>query len=213
MNINKILLVSNVILILAVGTLFVLFFSDNKTSHTGSENIPLIDSLKNENIEVSDFRIAYINVDSLLANYKYYTKLEDELAVSKKKKQAQMEYAMNAFQKDYEKFVKKAQRGDFLTQASAQSAEQDLLRRQQELQQMEVNSQEQLMKEQELLFRKLNDTIVNYLKSYNKNKYYQYVVGTDGGLLYANKSYNITDTVLSALNSRYKNDSADNAEK
>jgi len=49
----------------------------------------------------------------------------------------------------------------------------------------------------------LLDTVTNFLKIFNKDMKYRYILNS-GSFLYGNEGLNITDTITSLLNSRYK---------
>ncbi len=91
---KKTQLIINVILIAGLVVLFVLFFTKN-TDSSSKDNISetKTDSLKLDNIEKSK-DIAYINVDTLLRNYKFYDELEARLLNKQKKLESQLNSKM-----------------------------------------------------------------------------------------------------------------------
>jgi outer membrane protein len=53
--------------------------------------------------------------------------------------------------------------------------------------------------------QKVNRTIEEYLKEFNKDKGYTYILGyQEGTIYYKDASYDITDEVLKGLNEKYK---------
>jgi outer membrane protein len=53
--------------------------------------------------------------------------------------------------------------------------------------------------------QKVNKTIEDYLKEFNKDKGYTYILGyQEGTIYYKDTSFDITGSVLKGLNERYK---------
>ncbi len=199
---KKTQLIINVILIAGLVVLFVLFFTKN-TDSSSKDNISetKTDSLKLDNIEKSK-DIAYINVDTLLRNYKFYDELEARLLNKQKKLESQLNSKMAKFQRDVEEFQRKVQLGSFLSQASAQSQQEELGMRQQKLLQLKDDLSMQLAQETQNMNNILLDTVVNYLKIYNKDKKYQYILNS-ASFLIGNPSNDITSEIIKGLNKRY----------
>ena len=186
-------LIINVILIAGLIVLFVLFLTNKNTDKATENTQQTTDTLKTENIERSN-EIAYINVDSLLRNYKFYDELEAKLMDKQKKLESQLNAKMAKFQRDVNEFQKKVQLGSFLSQASAQSQQEELGMRQQKLLQLKDDLSMQLAQETQNMNNQLLDTVVNYLKIYNKDKKYQYILNS-ASFLIGNPANNITNEI------------------
>ena len=65
-----------------------------------------------------------------------------------------------------------------------------------------------LAEEEQVMNRQVLNSIMDYLKEYNKDHGYHYVLSNafGGPLLYSNETLNITQDVLSGLNETYQND-------
>jgi len=196
-------LIINAILIIGLIILFVLFFSNNNDSKIDNDlKSKTNDSLKTESFNKSN-DIAYINVDSLLRKYKFYNKLEAKLLNKQKQLESQLNSKMAKFQRDVNEFQKKVQLGSFLSQASAQSQQEELGMRQQKLLQLKDDLSMQLAQETQNMNLQLLDTVVNYLKIYNKDKKYQYILNS-ASFLIGNPANNITNEIVKGLNKRYE---------
>ena len=184
--------------------MYVLHFT-GKTSISGSSETPN-NIITNQNLDSLATRdIAYVDIDSLLLHYRLSEDLNDAFLIKQQNLKAEVENNTTKFQQDYEAFVKKVQRGGFLTQQRAAEEEQRLAERQQELQNLQYDLSNRLMQEQQKMTLELYDSIVSFVREYNRKLNYTYILGNSegGGLLYANGNLNITADILKGLNERY----------
>jgi outer membrane protein len=196
---KNISLILNAILFVAVGVLFVLQFSGKSPSSTNdSKKNAKKDSLL-ANVKED---IAYINVDSLLNNYKFYEELESKLMDKQKMMEADLNRKMAAFEKEANEFQKKVQNNSFLSQESAQRQQEELQEKQQNLYKLRDDLSLELQKESQNLEMQLLDTVTNFIKVYNKDMKYRFILNS-ASFLYGNEGLDITDTITSLLNSRY----------
>jgi outer membrane protein len=104
--------------------------------------------------------------------------------------------------RDYQEKVTKG----LVTRATAAQMEQALLQQQQELMSLRDQLQANLMEEEQVMNRQILEYITNFLEE-NREKYnFQYVMGKSFGgiILYSDSALDITDTVLEAINQKYK---------
>lgn len=191
-------LIINSVLFIAVVVLFALHFNSKSASKTNTEKLNL---KKANNINVND-DIAFINVDSLLKKYKFYEELESKLLEKQKGMEANLNSKSSAFEREAAEFQKKVQNNSFLSQESAQRQEQELMEKQQNLYKLREDLSNELMKESQDLEKQLLDTVTNFLKEFNANGKYRYILNS-ATFLYGNEGLNITDTVAAILNERY----------
>jgi len=87
-----------------------------------------------------------------------------------------------------------------------QEIEQQLNAEGQNFQQLQMEYNQQLNEEMQVMNRKLYEDIVEFLKEYNKEHRYAYILSDSygGGLLYAEKSLDITWDVIRKMNEKYK---------
>ena len=128
------------------------------------------------NAELSGMKIAYVEIDTLLAKYK-------------EKQEFQKKYESNAF----------------LSPERAQQEYNRLAKMEQDLQELSNKLQNGLMEDNNtnsLLFR---DSINAFLKEYNKTRGYSLIFSNTGfdNLLYADSAFNITKEIVDGLNARY----------
>jgi len=198
---NKINLLIQSVLIIAVAILYYLHFNRKAPSENSgiatSEMQPAIYS------SGSGSGIVFINSDSLLDNYVYFKDQKVEFESKQKKIRSELESESNKLQRDVESYQ---QRSVGMTDMQRQIEEEQLMMRQQKLMQRKDELLEKLDDEQarssEELFTRLSD----YLRRYNKDKNYHFILGYQkgGGILFANDSLDITAPVLQGLNKEYE---------
>jgi len=191
-------LIINSVLFVAVVVLFLLHFNSNSCKKESSKKV---NQKKIDNINVKD-DIAYINVDTLLKKYKFYDELESKLLEKQKGMESDLNRKSAAFEKEATEFQKKVQNNSFLSQESAQRQEQELMAKQQNLYKLREDLSNELMKESQGLEKQLLDTVTNFLKEFNADCRYRYILNS-ATFLYGNEGLNITDTVAGILNERY----------
>ena len=149
--------------------------------------------------------IAYVEVDSLLTQYKFCTENKSVLEAKSKQYQSQVAAKMAQVQKAYADFQQKMQNGTFTTREQAEAAQLRIQRMQQEGAKLEEQLQKRMTAEQEKFNNTLRDSLQSFLKDYNKDMGYSMIVSKQGdNVLYADPSLNLTKAVIEGMNKRYK---------
>ena len=181
----------------------ILSFTGNTSGETeiasgDKTNRQVVDSL-------DEVRIAYVNIDTLLLEYKLSIKLNEDLLTQQAKSRANLENQIKAFERDYNSFMEKVKLGSFMSQASMESQQKELIDKQQRLEQLDRELSESLMIKQAEMNEQLYDTIMNFMKSNYQDKY-SLILGNAAGaaILYAMPEMDITREVVDALNERYE---------
>lgn len=199
---NKIILtISSVALLISIAALLLTVFSKNKTVAPQAVN----NAVSFSNDSAISGNVAYVNLDTLLLQYKYSIKLNEDLLTEQAKAKANLESRMRAFEKKYNDFAEKMRLGSFLSQQSMESQQNELLQEQANIQQLEQDLTEKLMMKQADLNAELLDSVSNFIKEFNNGKYVL-ILGsvTGGGILYAEPDMDITNEVVTQLNERYE---------
>jgi outer membrane protein len=190
------LLVLNLVLLVAVGVLFWLHFS--KPAVTAAATVPVA---KAEG-PAGQCRIAYFEMDSIENSFSMVKDVKTELD----RKEDQMRNELGRMEKEYRNKAAQYQaQAVNMNQTQSEMAQRDMMQTQQVMQ-----SREQQLKQeyQDLQMRKLQDVrnkIEGFLKEYNKNGAYSYIVSYEPGLIfYKDSAYNITNEVIKGLNAEYK---------
>jgi len=182
---------------IAIIALFVIVFSlNNNTDASNNDNV------KDTTIH-KEHKIAFVNVDTLLKRYEFYNVLEKRLMDKQKSLENDLNRKMIAFEKEAQDFQRKLQTNSFLSQESAQRQEQELIIKQQNLYKLREELSNELAQETQNLEKQLLDTVTNFLKEFNANKKYDYILNK-AAILYGDESLDITDTLINLLNKRYK---------
>ena len=188
-------IVLNVILAIAVVVLYVLHF-------TGGHDA---DSSEQASVSATptNLSIAYVNSDSLLANYDYFKELEKKFMDKREKLNAEYQNRAEGLQREVQNFQSTA--GN-MTISQARAVEEDLRKKQQNLMMYQEQLGQQLMQEEATMNSDLYDKVSDYLHNYGSNKNLQIVLTyTKGsGVLYANEGLDITNEVMLGLNDAYK---------
>ena len=153
-------------------------------------------------------KIAYVEVDSIMSQYKF---CKDYSLILQKKgqniqntlaqKQQQLEAAAANFQQ-------KIQQNAY-TREQAQGIQAQLQRQNADLQALNQRLSGEFQNETEKYNNALRDSIKHFLASYNKDKKYSLILSKAGdNILYADKAHDITNDVIAGLNKAYKSSPA-----
>ncbi len=155
---------------------------------------------------LSGMKIAYVEIDTLLSQYKFCIDLNEEMV----KKSENVRLTLNQKAKDLDnqkqEFQTKYQNNAYLSPERAQQEYNRIAKLEQDLQNLSNKLQSELISENEKNSLQLRDSINTFLKEYNKTKGYSLIISNTGfdNLLYADSCYNITKEIVDGLNARYK---------
>lgn len=177
--------------------------SCNQNANTGAANTAN-DSATTAANSVEEGRIVYINSDTLAEKYEYYkdvrTKLEDKV----KKAQSDLQSKGQAFQREVSEYQQKA---GTMSASDRQATEERLARKQEELGRLDQNASASIAQDESTEFTNVYTTITTYLKKHAEEKDYKLVLTysmTNPTVLYADSNMDITEEVIAALNTEYK---------
>lgn len=193
---NKIQIVINVILVAAVATLFGIVLAGKKPASAEvavsnpSEVMP----------------VAYLNVDSLLANYTFAQEASEKLMTKQEDARVKMNTKLRTFQNEVADFQRRLENNGFLSRERTEQAQQKLAKKEQELQELEAKLTQDIMLENQKLNVQLADSLTNYLKEFNADGRYHVILSNTAkdNVLMAADQYDITDEVVAGLNARCK---------
>jgi len=158
-----------------------------------------------DNPPLSGVSIAYVDLDSLTANYSMTIDLANALEEKLRKLDAELSNRQRKFQANVTDFQNKANRG-LETRARLAEIQEQLAIEEQNLMQLAERYRMEMGEEQAVMQRQILQSIMDFLQEYNKDKRYQFILGNafDAKILYADPSLNITADVLRGLNASYK---------
>lgn len=184
-----------VILFIAVAGLYILHFSGNKLIGSGSVG-------SDKGAGSSELKIAYIKVDSLVVNYDFAQEMHDGFTRQQEAFSKEYSDKRSRFESQAASFQEKVQRGGFLTQERAMQERDRLIGEEQQITRLDQELSTKLSQIQADNNKQLLDSLMTYLKIYNKDKKYSYILNA-GEILIGDDTYNITKEVLVNMNARY----------
>lgn len=199
----------NVVLTIAVAILYYLHFSGGSateetalaTDSTATAK-PMVLTPK----EIKEAKVVYVNLDVLNEKYEYIREVNATAKRELSAIESQYQKQGQQLQEDYLAFQQQAQGGQ-LSDNQIAAKEQELTQRKEKLDQLELKSQG-MMEQMQQRSEEMNISIKEYLKEYNKNTNYNYVmaysIGPQSPILIANDSLDITQDILDGLNAQYK---------
>ena len=169
----------------------------NKAANTTSDNSTPAGS-------VSDLKIAYVEIDSLLNNYNLCKDLNEAMIKKQENVEVTLKEKMKSLDNEMRDFERKFQ-NQVITPERAQQEQNRLIKKRQDLEALHQRLMGELQQESDKNNIQLRDSINAYLKEYNKTKGYNLIINNAGfnNLLYADPALNITQEVIDGLNKRY----------
>ena len=159
----------------------------------------------NEEVANANLRIAFVEIDSLLTKYNFCKDLNELMLQKEENIRTTLNEKAKKLENEMREFERKVQNNGFTSQERAQQEQQRILKQQQDLQELQQKLSDELAAENQKNNLELRDSISSFIKQYNKEKNFDLIISNSGldNLLYAKKVLNITDEVVSGLNSRY----------
>ena len=196
---KRVNLIINIVLVIAVGVLFVLYFTGKKKSGPAQTEEKLV-----ENNSTGKGEMAYINIDTLMNNMDMFFDVRNKLIDKQKSSEAELNSRSKDFEKEATDFQEKVRKG-LVTRSRAQEIEQELYLEQQNLIGFKDKLSLELAEEEQVMNRQLIYYITDFLKEYNKEKKYQFIISNSlgGPLLYASDKQDITNDVVEGINAKY----------
>jgi len=204
---RKINLTIHIVLIIAVAVLFVLQFTslgeqkkDGAKSDTTQERAKGAVSIK------GNLRVAYVNIDTLLAGYQMYQDKRDEFVEQQTSSQAELQSRSEELKQKVQDLREKLNKG-MITRAKAQMMQKDLGQKEQQLYQLRSQMSSELAEKEQVIYRQVLNSVMDYLDDYAANHDYHYILSYSfgGPILYKKEKLNITPDVLEGLNQAYQN--------
>jgi outer membrane protein len=194
---NKVLLVFNIVLLIALGYLYYAFFNEIKYAPPEKRS--------NDTASKVNFKIAYFDLDTLEKNYAYAKQTRDYL----KGKNDAMEGKLTKIRNDYTAKVNDYnKRGPRLSQTEKSKMQEDLARIDNLYQQQQQSLGQEFQGEYMQKMLDLKTKIQEFLKTYSQQKGYEYVFSTssdDNVIYYKDSVQNITTDIVNQLNLQFQN--------
>lgn len=187
-------LVINITLATAIAILFYLHFSSKKASVPASSS--------NASAAAGNFKIGYFEMDSIENHYEYFKEVRNALRSKEQDNSRQLADMKNTFAAKYQELQKSAQG---MSQAELNGKQQELMQMEKTFQNKEQMLNQDLQNESFKRLQEVKKKIEDYLKEYNKDKGFSYIMTNAPDLVYLkDTAYNITTDLIAGLNSQYK---------
>jgi outer membrane protein len=149
-----------------------------------------------------NFKIAYFEMDSVEANFSMVKDVKSEIS----KKEDAMNAELDNMDRTYrDKVNGYQQQAQTMNQTQSEMATQDVMKMQEAIKSRKAALDQDY---NDLVMRRMKDVkvkIEEFLKTYNADRRYAYIVSYEQGLFYYKDSaYNITADVIAGLNDLYK---------
>lgn len=185
---------------LALAAMTTLAFTSCNKQNSQAEN----KSESNTKAAPNSMKIAYVEVDSIMSQYKFCK--DYSLILQKKGQNIQSTLAskQQALQAAAANFQQKVQQNAY-TREQAEAIQAGLQKQSADLQGLNQRLSNEFQVETEKYNAALRDSLRHFLNEYNKDKKYSLILSKAGdNLLYADKAFDITNDVVAGLNKAYK---------
>ncbi len=185
-------------------------FSNSGNNQAASE-VPVASAF----VDTSSVRtavVAYINGDSINAQYQFIKDKEAQLQNNLKGADAQFQREYAKREKEAQELVQYAQSKQ-LPDDEAKVVQDRLAQLEGEIQQIEAKMSEEIAGKKEAMMKELNDRVKKYLEQFSAEKKIDFVLNYQEGIpivLHGNPAFNVTKEVLEGLNKEYQEEKAKN---
>lgn len=165
---------------------------------------PKMDTKAETKAAPAELKIAYVEVDSIMTQYKFCK--EYSLILQKKGQNIQNTLAskQQQLQTAGANFQQKLQQNAY-TREQAEAIQAGLQKQAADLDALNNRLTNEFQVETNKFNEALRDSIQHFLVKYNKDKKYSIILSKAGdNLLYADKAYDITNDIIAGLNKAYK---------
>jgi outer membrane protein len=177
--------------------------------NAGNKNSTIDDKSSTIGTSGQGAKIAYVNIDTLEANYEYLKVRREELKNQQDKMESDLQHSYQKMQNEQYDIQKKAQ-SQSLSPSEYQAAEKTMLQMQQTIESSKQSMTDQLIKAHDDLSTEVKRRIDSFLTVYNKDKHYDYILSysarAGSPVMYANKQYDVTKNVVEGMNKAAKGD-------
>jgi len=212
---NKLSSILSILSFIGVIILFSLYFSSLPQDDTNTDKTIKIDSLSADKL---GFPVAYVDIDSIMKNYKFIKKMQNELDSQYKSSEAKLKSKVKLYENETKKFqeslamYQRLAANGALTKAEQNIQEQGLakdqqklLKKQQDIANLQRKLEQQFVQNQTKLQTEMSVSIQKFLKEYSSELNYTYVLvkGPGSSVWFGVDSLNISNKLVDALNQEF----------
>lgn len=152
--------------------------------------------------------IAVINVDTLLSSYDLALVENERLLRKQEDIRLDLNQRATSLQNEMIDFQKKLENQAFLSRERAEAEQRRLLKKEQDLQLLSQEKEQEYMLEQQQVGLQVQDSINSVIRALNATGKYHLIISTsalNNNVLFAAPEYDITQEAIELLNERYNN--------
>ncbi|MDE7355339.1 MAG: OmpH family outer membrane protein [Rikenellaceae bacterium] len=175
-----------------------------------SSSVSPAPSADTDSAKVLTGKIAFVNNDTLVNNYKLFKELSAKLEAKSEKVGKELDRKSRSLQTRAAQFNEKITKG-LVTRAQAEEQGAKLQSEQQYLLEYRDKVLGELEEEQAVMFNNIWNNITEYLVEYNQTHHYDLILNQNSAtntVLVGNPSMDITKEVVEALNKKFDEDKA-----
>jgi len=194
---KKLPLILSIVSIVATAVLYILFFSSK-----GECKAPAATQSAQT---AGAGAIVYVQIDTLFSQYDMYNDLKSELEAKASDAQKDLEKKGRAFENDVKSFQDQIQKG-LLTRSQAETMQNDLQTRQNNLQNLSLQKQQEMAEEEAVMMNRIMVSIKEYIEKYNQEHGYAIILTTSSAsqtIIEADSALDITGEVVEGINQEY----------
>lgn len=149
-------------------------------------------------------KVVFVDLDTLMANYNFAKDINTDMMRKEEDIKLKLTEKIKNLQANQADFERKYKNNVYATPERAQQEYNRIVKMEQDIAQFEQSMAVEFEKEGAEKNKALRDSINAYIKTYNAEKGYDYILTRIGdNFLYANEALDITKEVVDGLNSRY----------
>ena len=172
-----------------------------------NNSAPKMDEQTASPVSTEGLRIAYVEIDTLTAQYEFAKQKSLELEKKSTNARNTIQSKTQQLERNAQAFQQKLQSNGFTSREQAENAQAALQREQNNIVALQQRLEAELASEQQKFLQAFQDSLDNFLADYNKDKKYDMIVNK-AAVLFADKRYDITTDVVNGMYKRYKKDAA-----
>jgi outer membrane protein len=166
MNMKNLSVILNIVLLIAVGVLYYLFFTEKKSSTA----VATKNTVSSEKFDYANRPpLAYIELDSLNERIGYLKSVRKDLEAEQKSIEKEWENGYQGLENQKNNFLKK---GSAITQEMAQQFQEQLLQQQQQIDNKKQALSQKLSEKHYQIMDGVQKKLKDFLAEYNKEKKY-----------------------------------------
>lgn len=155
--------------------------------------------------EVATFKVAYINMDSILSNYALAKEMNEVLIRKQEDARLSINQQAKKLQDEMAVFQKKVENNAFLSRERAEAEAKSLQKKEADLQALDQRLTQEILNEQQKMSLEVRQNIDSVVKNYSSENGLQMVLSTSSlqsSVIYALDGLDISQEIIARLNEK-----------